>query len=195
MVRVGLSEAVGGEQDMQVVDEAGSGFEAMERYRKHAADVVLMDYQMPGKDGVETTQQMLKDFPDAKIILLSVREGEEDIWRAIQSGIMGYLFKSSTMKEVLGAIRQVHSGSRCFSPEVEAKIKLRSTRPDLTPRELDVLRAIVEGRCNKEICTSLDISEGNVRLYVSRVLSKLGVADRTQAAVKAIQTGIVHLEH
>lgn len=195
MVRVGLGEAVSGEPDMQVIDEAGSGMEALERYRKHAADVVLMDYQMPGKDGVETAHQMLHDFPDAKIILLSVREGEEDIWRATQAGIKGYLLKSSTMREVLSAIRQVHGGARCFSSEVEAKIQQRSTRPDLTPRELDVLRAIVEGRCNKEICTSLDISEGNVRLYVSRVLSKLGVADRTQAAVKAIQAGIVHLEH
>ena len=193
MVRIGLSDAVAGEPGMLAAGESSNGLEAIEDYRKLKPDVVLMDYQMPGLDGAQTTVRLLEAFPVALVILLSIREGEEDIWRAKQAGVKGYLLKSSPMKEVLRAIRQVHEGQTYFMPEIAAKIENRSIRGDLTAREADVLRLIVEGRCNKEISTLLSISESNVRLYVSRVLAKIGVADRTQAAVKAIHSGLVHL--
>lgn len=195
MVRLGLSEAVASEPDMLVAAEASDGLEALEAYRQHTPDVVLMDFEMPRLDGVETTLRLHEIFPEARVVLLSIHKGEEDIWRATQAGVKGYLPKASTMKEVLSAIRRVHAGATCFPPEIAAKIEQRANRSDLTPRELDVLRLIVEGRCNKEIGSALDVSDGNVRFYVSRVLAKLGVADRTQAAVKAIHSGLVHLDH
>jgi two-component system NarL family response regulator len=194
MVRIGLSEAVVSDPHMTVAAEAGNGLEAIAAYRKHRPDVVLMDFQMPELDGVETTIRLLQEFSDARIILLSIREGEEDIWRATQSGVKGYLPKSSPMKVVLQAVNQVHAGQTYFPPEIAAKIEKHSGQADFTARDLDVLRLIVQGRCNKEISSDLDISEGSVRLYVSRVLEKLGVADRTQAAVKAIKSGLVHLD-
>jgi len=194
MVRIGLCEAVASAPNMLVVVEAANGLEAIGAYRKHKPDVVLMDLQMPEMDGVESTVQLRKEFPEAKIILLSIREGEEDVWRANQAGIKGYLPKSSPMEAVMSAIRQVFAGETSFSKEFITKIKIRAAKSDFTPREVDVLRLIVKGRCNKEIATDLAVSEGSVRLYVSRVLEKLGVVDRTQAAVKAIQSGLVHLD-
>ncbi|MEI7533093.1 MAG: response regulator transcription factor [Verrucomicrobiae bacterium] len=193
MVRIGLIEAVTAVSDMQVTGEAANGLAAIKLYRKERADVILMDYQMPELDGVETTIQLRESFPDAKVILLSIREGEEDIWRATQAGVKGYLPKSSSMRQVLTAIRQVHAGQNSFPPEIENKIMQRSNRSDMTERELDVLHLLVAGKCNKEISTALNLSDGSVRLYVSRVLLRLDVKDRTQAAVKAIQSGLVHL--
>ena len=194
MVRIGLCEAVASDPNMLVVAEAANGLEAIGAYRKHKPDVVLMDFQMPELDGVESTVQLRQEFPEAKIILLSIREGEEDVWRASQAGIKGYLPKSSPMKNVLQAIRQAYAGETSFPADIAAKIENRAGQSDFTPREVDVLRLIVRGRCNKEIATDLNVSEGSVRLYVSRVLEKLGVEDRTQAAVKAIKNGLVHLE-
>jgi DNA-binding NarL/FixJ family response regulator len=194
MVRIGLSEAVVSDPQMQVAAEAANGLEAITAYRKHQPDVVLMDYQMPELDGVNSTVRLRGIFPEAKVILLSIREGEEDIWRATQAGVKGYLPKSSPMKTVLEAIREVHAGKNYFPAKIADKIKNRTSQSDLTPREVDILRLIVQGRSNKEISTALNVSDGSVRLYVSRVLEKLDVADRTQAAVKAIKSGLVHFD-
>jgi DNA-binding NarL/FixJ family response regulator len=195
MVRMGLTEAVGSQPDLSVVGEASHGLEALEICRRQRPDVVLMDYQMPHLDGVDTARQLLAERPELRIILLSIREGVEDIWRAAQAGVHAYLPKSSSTREVVAAIRTVDGGSTYFPPSIAARLKERASRPDFTPREMDVLRLIVQGSCNKEIATGLDVSDSNVRLYVSRVLAKLGVADRTQAAVKAIRSGLVHLEN
>ena len=194
MVRLGLSEAVSAESDMVVAAEASCGTEAVELYVKHQPDVVLMDFQMPDVNGIEATEQILESFPAARVILLSIYQGEEDIWRAKQTGVKGYLPKSATMSEVLSAIRDVYAGDLYFHPSIAAKLEKRSARADLTSREVDVLRLIVGGRSNKEMASELSISDGNVRLYVSRLLAKLGAVDRTQLAVKAIQCGLIHLE-
>ncbi len=193
MVRIGLSEAVRSQRDMEVVAEACDGEEALRCYERTQPDIVLMDYQMPRMDGVEATSKLRESSADAKVILLSILGGEEDVWRAVKAGVSGYLPKSAPMKEIIAAIRQVHSGDTYYAAEIASKLDHRGKRLDMTAREMDVLKLIVGGSCNKEIADALEVSEGNVRLYVSRVLAKLGVADRTQAAVKAIKSGLIHL--
>ena len=193
MVRIGLLESIGSTPDLEVVGEAPNGATAIEIFKKKNPNVVLMDFQMPGLNGVETTDILREEFPEARVILLSIYEGEEDIWRAAQAGVMGYLPKSSEMKEILDAIRKVAGGETAFPEQILSKLNERRTRSDFTPRELEVLQLIVAGRSNKEISYELKVSDGLVRLYVSRVLTRLGVLDRTQAAVQAIQRGLVHL--
>ena len=193
LVRIGLSESIVATDDLEAAGEAANGEQALEKYRQCRPNVVVMDYQMPRKNGAETTALLRQEFPDAAVIILSVYEGEEDIWRAAQAGAMGYLPKSVEMSEILTAIRHVANGDTYFPVTILAKLDERRSRADLTPRELEVLRLIVAGRSNKEIASTLHVSDGWVRLYVSRVLAQLQVTDRTQAAVQAIQRGLVHL--
>lgn len=194
MMRLGLSEAITGERDMTLVAEAVNGPQAIELYRKHEPDVVTMDFQLPGPDGAESTAQLRAAFPDARIVLLSVFEGEEDIWRAVEAGAMGYVSKSAEIEEVLEAIRNVFAGESYFPAAIAKKLAARRNRDTLTSRELEVLRHIVAGLSNKEIVTALNMSEGTVKLHISNTLAKLHVADRTQAAIVAVQRGIVHLD-
>lgn len=194
LLRLGVTEAVNGETDLKAVGEAENGAQALEVYRELQPDVVTMDYQMPGGNGIESTREIVAEFPEAKVILLSVFEGEEDIWNAVQAGAKGYLSKTGEIEEVLDAIREVADGGTYFPAAIARKLAQREERDSLTPREMEVLRCIVEGNSNKEIMSRLTISEGTVKLHVSRVLEKLEAADRTQAAIKAIRQGIVHLE-
>lgn len=194
LLRLGLTEAIGGEGDLVAVGEAENGLEALELYRKLQPDVVTMDYQMPGENGIEATRKIVAEFPDARILLLSVFEGEEDIWNAVQAGARGYLNKSGDIEEVLDAIREVAEGGNYFPAAIAQKLASRGERASLTARELEVLGLIVGGNSNKEIMAELDISEGTVKLHVSHILEKLGAADRTQAAIMAVKQGIVHLE-
>ena len=194
MVRFALAEAIAGETDLTLVAEAANGTEALALYRKHQPDVVTMDFQLPGADGAESTAKLRAEFPDARVVLLSVFEGEEDIWRAVQAGALGYVPKSAEIAEVLEGIRELAAGREYFPAAIAARLTARRARGTLTPRELQVLREIVAGRSNKEIATALHLSEAAVKLYISNTLAKLGVADRTQAAIQAIRRGIVHLD-
>lgn len=193
MMRVGLAEAIAGERDMSVVAEAGNGTQAIELYRKHQPDVVTMDFQMPGPDGAESTVRLREAFPDARVVIFSVFEGEEDIWRAAQAGAMSYVSKAAEIEEVLDAIRRIFAGDTYFPAAIARKLAERRSRDTLTPREYEVLRHIVAGLSNKEIASALKMSEATVKLHISNTLAKLHVADRTQAAVAAVQRGIVHL--
>lgn len=194
LLRLGLTEAIAGEGDLEAIGEAENGIQALELYRKLQPDVVTMDYQMPGENGVESTRNIVAGFPGAKVILLSVFEGEEDIWNAVQAGARGYLNKSGEIEEVLDAIREVARGGSYFPAAIARKLANREERESLTARELEVLQLIVDGNSNKEIMAALNISEGTVKLHVSHVLEKLGAADRTQAAIMAVKQGIVHLD-
>ena len=194
MVRFALAEAIAGETDLVLVAEAANGNEALKLYRKHRPDVVTMDFHLPGADGVVTTASLRSEFPDARVLLLSVFEGEEDIWRAVQAGALGYVPKSAEIAEVLEGIRELDAGRGYFPPAIAARLEERRLRDTLSPRELQVLREIVAGHSNKEISSSLGLSEAAVKLYISNTLAKLGVADRTQAAIQAIRRGIVHLD-
>jgi DNA-binding NarL/FixJ family response regulator len=194
MMRLGLAEAINGERDMTLAGEAANGTQAIALYRKLQPDVVTMDFQMPGADGAETTEHLRTEFPGARVVVLSVFEGEEDIWRAVGAGASAYVLKSAEVEDVLEAIRHVFAGGTYFPAAIAAKLAARETRGTLTPRELQVLRHIVAGFSNKEIAATLHMSEATVKLHISNTLSKLQVADRTQAAIVAVQRGIVHLD-
>ena len=193
MVRIGLTSALNLERDMEVVGEAVNGRAAVEAYREHQPDVAILDYQLPEMNGAEATQAICNEFPEARIIILSVYKGEEDVHRAVRAGALAYLPKSSEPDELSEAIRTVHGGGRYFPAAITSKLQGRATRHDLSGRELEVLARIVRGLSNKEISTELTISENTVKFHTARIFEKLGVLDRVQAATTAIERGIVHL--
>jgi DNA-binding NarL/FixJ family response regulator len=193
-VRVGLAASLKFASDMDVIAQGSTGSEAISLFREHRPDVVVMDWRLPGMSGVDAVKAIRREFREARVVMLSVYDGEEDIFRAIDAGACGYLLKSSERDELLAAIRSVNAGERYFPAQVAQRLAQRMARPSLSDRELEVLRLIVKGRANKEIASDLGIAEITAKQHVSHILEKLGVLDRTQAATAAIQRGIVHLD-
>ncbi|MDZ8118439.1 response regulator transcription factor [Pontiella agarivorans] len=194
MMRFGLRGSLSSEEEFKVIGEAASGEEALAFVREHRPDVVTMDYKMPGGNGIKATTAILKDVPETKIILLSVFDSEEDIWKAVRAGVRGYLTKTAgDVDELIDAVKTVASG-REFYPEIIAK-KLRERRKmsDLSPREIEVLKLLAEGHSNKEMAVMLGIADETVKAHLVNLRSKLGAADRTQAVVIAYEKGILHL--
>ena len=194
MVRMGLSASLNVEPDMQVVGEAGTGEAAVDEFRYHLPDLVLMDVRLPGMSGAETTAAILREFPNARILMLSTHSGEEEVYRALQAGARGYVLKNIVREELLCAIREVIEGHRYVDPAVASVLAARVGHRALSSRELEVLRMVAKGLGNKEIAAALDIAEVTVKLHVSHVLQKLNVRDRTEAATAALQRGIISLE-
>jgi DNA-binding NarL/FixJ family response regulator len=194
IVRRGLIALLTTVPEMQVVAEASDGHQALELYRQHQPDVTLMDLRMNTMNGVETTRAIRAEFPNARIIVLTTFDGDEDIYRALQAGARGYLLKGMDTEELLTAIRTVHSGKSRIPAPVAERLAERMNNPALTDRETEVLRLIVGGNSNKEIAAALFISEATVKTHINSLLSKLGVSDRTQAATTALQRGIVHFD-
>ena len=194
MVRMGLSASLNVEADMEVVAEAGNGEAAIEAYRKHRPNLVMMDLRLPGMSGSDCTAAILHEFPDACVLMLSTHSGEEEIYRAMQAGARGYIVKSIVREELLRAVREVHHGRRYLDPMAASLLAERLSHRSLTGRELEVLRMVAKGLGNKEIASELNIAEVTVKLHVSHVLEKLNVKDRTQAATVALQRGIIALE-
>ena len=193
VLRMGLTHAIDNADGFQIVGEAANAEDALISYEKYCPDVVTMDYQMPGIDGVETTRRLIQTDPDAKIVLLTVKEAEEDVWNAVQAGCKGYLTKrAGEVEDVLQAINEVANGTY-FPAKVASKIESRLAHEALTPRELEVLQGLAKGYSNKEIMDQLDISEGTVKLHLSNLRKKLNAADRTQALITAVQRGIVQI--
>jgi DNA-binding NarL/FixJ family response regulator len=193
VVRLGLTSALNLEPDMQVVAEANDGQQALDLYRKHKPDLVVMDYQLPQLNGAQATAAICREFPDARVIVLSVYKAEEDVHRAVQAGAAAYLPKSSEPEELIEAIRTVYGGGRYFPAAIANVLAGRASRDPLSDREIEVLTNIVRGRSNKEIAGDLGISENTVKFHTTRIFEKLGVLDRVQAATAAIERGIVHL--
>lgn len=194
IVRQGLAALLGTMPNMQVVAEAASGEEAVEVYRKVQPDVTLMDLRMQHGNGVQAIQTIRAASPQARIIVLTTFDGDEDIFRALQAGARGYLLKGADINELVSAIHAVHSGKSRIPAPVAERLAERMSNPALTERETDVLRLIVGGNSNKEIASALFISEATVKTHINNLLGKLGVTDRTQAATTALQRGIVHLD-
>ena len=194
MVRMGLSSSLNVEPDIEVVAEAGSGEAAIETYRKHHPTLVMMDLRLPGMSGADCTAALIREFPDARILIVSTHSGEEEIYRAMQAGARGYVVKSIVREELLRAVREVQGGGRYLDPVVASQLAERRSHRSLSTREIDVLRLVAKGFANKDIASALSIAEVTVKLHVSHVLEKLEVKDRTQAATVALRRGIISLD-
>lgn len=194
MVRMGLSASLNVEPDMMVVAEVGTGQAALEAYREHHPTLVIMDVRLPGMSGAEATAAILREFPDARVLMLSTHTGEEEIYRSLQAGARGYIVKSAVREELLRAIREVHQGRRFLDPIVAPLLAERLAQRSLTSREFEVLGMVVKGLGNKEIAADLNIAEVTVKLHVSHILEKLNVKDRTEAATAALKRGLVALD-
>ncbi len=192
--RKGIASILANESDMQLVGEAGSGREAVDLFRQHHPDVTLMDLRMPEMDGVQATQAIRKEFPEARIIALTSYDGDQDIYRALEAGVRGYMLKEMVHTDVLRAIRTVHSGKRLMPQEVAERLSEYFPQVALTPREVEVLGYVARGLANKEIADLLGTASGTIKMHIQNILEKLGASDRTHAVTIAIQRGILHLE-
>ena len=194
VVRQGLVALLNTVPEFTVVAQAADGELGVALFREHKPDITLMDLRLPRQNGVETIGRIRKEFPEARIIVLTTFDGDEDIYRALQAGAKGYLLKGMDGDVLMEAIRAVHAGKSRIPATVAERLAERLSGPVLTERETDVLKQIVRGRSNKEIGTALFISEATVKTHINNLLGKLGVTDRTQAATTALQRGIVHLD-
>lgn len=192
LLRKGIAALVNVEDDMKLVAEASSGEEAVEKFRTHRPDVTLMDIQLPGLNGIESLNQIQKEFPDAKIIVLTTYSGDVQVTRAIKAGARAYLLKRQVHRELLETIRAVHAGQRRVPPEIAMELVDR-VGEQLTPREVDVLRLIASGNANKEIADHLLIGEASVKSYVANILSKLSARDRANAVAIGVKRGIIEI--
>lgn len=194
LVRKGVASLLGTEADLLLLGEAENGSEAIRLYRLHRPDVTLMDLRLPGMDGIETTREIRREFPDAKIIALTSYDGDQDIYRALEAGVRGYLLKEMVHSEVIRAIRIVHSGKRYIPSEVSEQLSEFFPEVALTPREAEVLLWVARGLGNKEIGAQLGTASGTVKAHIQNILNKLGAKDRTHAVTIALQRGIIHLD-
>jgi DNA-binding NarL/FixJ family response regulator len=192
LLRKGIATLVNAESDMKLVAEASNGEEAIEKFRSHRPDVTLMDIQMPGLNGIETINQIQKEFPNARVIVLTTYTGDVQVVRALKAGARAYLLKRQVHRELLETIRAVHAGQKRIPQEMAVEL-VDHVRDDLTPREVDVLRLIADGNANKQIADQLSIGEASVKSYVANILSKLGANDRAHAVTIGLKRGIIEL--
>ncbi len=193
LVRKGIAAILSTEPDLELVAAANCGAEALRLFRRHKPDVTLMDLRLSDMSGSEVTAAVRQEFPEARIIALTSYDGDQDIYRALEAGVRGYLLKEMVHTEVVKAIRTVHAGKR-FIP-VEVAQQLTGFFPDvaLTPREVEVLSLVARGLGNKEVGDILGTAPGTVKAHVQNILSKLGAKDRTHAVTIALRRGIIHL--
>ena len=194
IVRQGLIALLSVVEGVEVVGEAADGVEAVRQFEEAHPDVTLVDLRLPKMSGVEVIQRVRANHAQARFIVLTTYDGDEDIYRALQAGARAYLLKWMTVEVLISAIRSVHAGKSIIPPAIAQKLAERMATEQLTQREQAVLEQIVLGKSNKEIGVALDISEATVKTHINNLLGKLGVEDRTQAATAAIQRGLVQLE-
>lgn len=193
LVRKGLAAILAAESGMTLVAEASTGAEAIRLFEQYLPDVTLMDLRLPGKSGVETTREIRHFFPDARVIALTSYDGDQDIYRALEAGVRGYLLKDMVHAEVIRAIRVVHSGKRYIPLEVTQSLNEFFPEVALTPREVEVLGLVARGLGNKEVGNILGTAAGTIKAQVQSILSKLQARDRTHAVTIALRRGILHL--
>jgi DNA-binding NarL/FixJ family response regulator len=193
LVRKGIASILANEADMELVGEANNGREAVEMFKQFKPDVVLMDLRMPDLDGTSATRLIRQEVPEAKIIALTSYDGDQDIYRALEAGVRGYILKEMVHTEVVRAIRTVHSGKRLMPQEVAERLSEYFPQVALTPREVEVLGLVAKGMANKEIASKLGTASGTVKMHIQNILAKLGAADRTHAVTIAMERGILHL--
>ena len=191
LIRQGIAGLVSLQPDLLLVAEASTGREAIQLFRAHRPDITLMDIQMPEMSGLDAMSAIRSEFADARIIVLTTYSGDVQALRAMQAGARAYLLKDTLHRELLETIRAVYSGKKALSPEVSFQLAEHVADDPLTPAEVRVLRLIAEGQANKEIANQLSLSEETVKGQVRNILSKLGVKDRTQAAMIGLKRGII----
>jgi len=194
IVREGLRMVINSEPDMIVIDAAATGGEAVARYQQHSPDITLMDLQLPDMGGVDAIRAIRDLDATARIIVLTMYKGDEDIHRAINAGASTYLLKDTLADELPRIIREVHAGRQTLPPDVQARLQERAASPTLTPREIDVMKLVAAGRRDKEIAVALAISNQTARVHIKNIYAKLGVGDRTEAMSVAIRRGIIHID-
>jgi DNA-binding NarL/FixJ family response regulator len=194
LIRDGLAAVLRAESGLQVVAEAANGEEAIEAYARLHPDIVLMDLRMPVMDGLTATRAILADDPNARIIVLTTYDGDEDIHRALSVGARGYLLKDMMRTELIGVIRAVHRGQRGIPSPVAARLAEYTPRIELTPRELEVLRLVADGLSNAQVAERIGRTEGTVKVHLKNILQKLDVHDRTEAVTTALRRGFIRLD-
>ena len=191
MVAQGLTILLESQSDIRVIGRASNGREAIDLFRQHQPDIVLMDLRMPEMSGVEATIAICAEFKQARIIVLTTYDGDEDIYRGLRAGAKGYLLKDAEAQELLSAIRAVHAGQQYIPPAVGAKLVERMGIPELSNRELEVLNLMARGKNNQEISAELSISESTVKFHTKNIMSKLGANDRSLAIITALKRGVI----
>lgn len=191
IVREGLAASLNRIADMKVVCEATTGKETLDLFEKYRPDVALVDLRMPQMDGVDAIEAICRRFETARIIILTTYEGDEDVYRGLRAGACAYLLKDTALDELVHCIRIVREGKNYIPPQIGAKLAERMKGPELSTRELEVLRLIAVGKSNKEIAGRLFVSEGTVKGHVNHILAKLGANGRTEATRIAIKRGLV----
>jgi len=193
LVRKGVAAILSTQPDLQLIGEASTAQDAIRLYREHRPHITLMDLRLPDKSGIETTRDIREEFPEAKIIALTSYDGDQDIYRALEAGVRGYLLKEMVHTEVIRAIRTVHAGKRFIPVEVSQQVSGFFPEVALTPREIEVLTLVARGFGNKEVGDVLGTAAGTVKAHVQSILSKLSAKDRTHAVTIALRRGIIHL--
>ena len=194
IVREGIGLIIARQPDMEVVGSAATGEEAVALFKRERPDVTLMDLQLSTMSGLEAIQAIRREDADARIIVLTMYQGDEDIHRALTAGATTYLLKDTLSDDLIRFVREVHAGRRPIRADVKARLDERATQPTLTPREVQVMELVSEGRRNKEIAVLLGISEETVQVHLKNIFAKLKVGERTAAVNVAIRRGIVHIK-
>ena len=193
LMLAGLSGEINAQKDMRVIAEAAGGDEAILLFRLHRPDVTLMDIRMPGMNGIEAIIAIRREYPRAKVVVLSSSAGDIQVLRSFRAGAVGYLLKNLLRTELIDTIRLVHAGHRKIPPEVAQQLAVHAAEDALTSRELEVLRGVVKGQSNKIIGSELNIAEHTVKNHIKNILFKLDADDRTGAAVMALRRGYIDL--
>ena len=191
VVRLGLADLLSTEPGFEVVGDASDGDEALEVFINIRPDVVVMDFELPKLDGPEAVAAIRREDPAACILMLTVSEAEESVWRSVEAGASGYVLKSAPREDIVAAVRSVGTGGEYLPPAIAAILRARRSRPALSPRENDVLRCLVRGLANKEIADFLGLAEPTIKMHLVSLFEKLGARDRTQAAMLAVQRGLL----
>jgi DNA-binding NarL/FixJ family response regulator len=193
ILRQGIAALISDQPDLLLVGQASNGLEAIEQFRLHRPDVMLMDLQMPGMNGIDAMSAIRGEFPDARFVVLTTYTGDVQIVRALKAGARAYLLKSLLHRELLETIRSVHAGNKRIPPEIAAELADHAADDQLTAREIEVLRLIASGNANKIVADHLSITEETVKAHVKSILSKLDANDRTHAVTIALKRGIIEL--
>ena len=193
-MRKGIASILANEADMELVGEASNGLEAVALHRTLRPDVTLIDLRMPELDGIAASKAILKHAPGARIIALTSYDGDQDIYRAIEAGVRGYILKEMVHTDVLRAIRTVQAGKRLMPAEVAERLSEYFPQMALTPREVEVLSFVAKGMANKEIAHQLGTASGTIKMHIQNILAKLEASDRTHAVTIALERGILHLD-